>query len=184
MEIMLTIAILIALVALGVTISQGNERQRAAIQSVHEQLQGWTEQDIRLKREKLAREVCVPDTKQWLQDSAARVIGKQLPVLSVEHWNKGSNTALIAVCQDGTRLVFTPLKRRLFLEALRRPDSKISKADPGPLGSQPKKAAHFELSVVNAGMFFDLEAQLVWRELTGQVLPGGRLWMYVVEDYK
>lgn len=184
MEIILTLSVLIALVALGVTISLGNERQRQAIQTVREQLQAWTEQDIRLKREKLAREISVPDAKNWLQENAARVLGKQLPVISVEHWNKGGNTALVAICQDGTRLIFTPLQRNLFLEALQRPDSRISKADPGPLGSQPKKVPFYELSIVNAGMFFDLEAQQAWRELSGQMLPGSRLWMYVVEEYK
>jgi len=184
MEIILTLSVLTALVALGVTTSLGNERQRQAIQTVREQLQDWTEQDIRLKREKLAREINVPDAKQWLQENAAKVIGKQMPVLSVENWNKDGNSALIAICQDGTRLVFTPLQRNLFLKALQRPDSKISKADPGPLGSQPKKTPFYELSIINVGMFFDLEAQLVWRELAGQILPGSRLWMYVVEDYK
>ena len=181
MEIILTLSVLIALVALGVTISLGNERQRQAIQNVREQLQAWTEQDIRLKREKLAREVVVPDPRRWLEENAGRALGSFPQIQSVETWSKEGASALIAICQDGRRLVFTPIERKRFVSAVDQGNSRLSRANPGPLGSQPEKAPCKELSIVSAGMFFDLEAQQAWQQLTGQPLAGDRLWMYIVE---
>jgi hypothetical protein len=181
MEVLFTIAILIALVALGVTISQGNERQRAAIQSVHEQLQDWTEQDIRLKREKLAREVVIGDPRHWLEENAGRALGSFPQIQTVEAWANEGACALVAICQDGRRLVFTPVERKRFLAAVDQGNSRLSRANPGPLGSRPDKTPYKELSLVTASMFFDLEAKQAWQQLTGQPLAGERLWMYIVE---
>ncbi len=45
----------------------------------------------------------------------------------------------------------------------------------------PNMAAH-ELSILNCGMFFDLELPLAWKALTDQhVEQMERLWMYVAE---
>lgn len=181
MEIILTLSVLIALVALGATISMSNERQRAAIQKVHEQLQDWTEQDIRLKREKLAREVVIADPRRWLEESAGRALGSFPQIQSIETWAKEDASALIAICQDGRRLVFTPIEHKRFLSAVRQSSSRLSRANPGPLGEQPEKAPYKELSIVSAGMFFDLEAQQVWQQLTNQRMPGSRLGLYLVE---
>lgn len=183
MEIILTLSVLIALIALGTTISMGNERQRQAIQTVREQLQAWTEQDIRLKREKLAREVNVAAPVLWLEENAGRVLGSFPRIQSVETWSKDEITALIAVCQDGNRLVFTPVERLSFLAAVRQSNSRLSRANPGPLGEHPEKVQVKELSIVHCGMFFDLEAQQAWTQLTKQRLAGDRLWMYHVQGF-
>ena len=181
MEIILTLSVLIALITLGATISMSNERQRAAIQSVREQLQGWTEQDIRLKREKLAREVVVADPRVWLEENAGRALGGFPQIQNVEPWTKDGVTALVAICAGGRRLVFSPVEHKRFLNLLKQNNTRLSRANPGPLGDKPEKAPVQELSIVNAGMFFDLEAQQVWQQLTRERLAGDRLWMYIVE---
>jgi len=38
----------------------------------------------------------------------------------------------------------------------------------------------YELSVVTAGVFFDLEAQNAWQQVTGETLEAERLYLFEV----
>ena len=55
MEYLIGTSVLLAVLLLGALISAANERQRKAIDGLREQVEAWAEQDIRIKREKLAR---------------------------------------------------------------------------------------------------------------------------------
>jgi hypothetical protein len=57
---------------------------------------------------------------------------------------------------------------------------KLSQMNGSILGDHPKRLPVYELSVVNAGLFFDLEASQVWNQTTGQNLVTDHLWMYEV----
>ena len=59
MEIILAIVVGVAVIIFGALISMGNERQRKAIDSLREQVVLWAMQDLRIKREGLARDVHV-----------------------------------------------------------------------------------------------------------------------------
>ena len=55
----------------------------------------------------------------------------------------------------------------------------------GPLPSEMRLAIRgrnrmqtYELSALNAGIFFDVEADRVWRMLTDRALKANRLWLY------
>ena len=61
MEYLIGTSVLLAVLLLGALISSANERQRKAIDGLREQIEAWAEQDIRIKREKLARQIAVPD---------------------------------------------------------------------------------------------------------------------------
>ena len=61
MEIILAIVVGVAVIFFGALISAGNERQRKAIDGLREQVVLWAMQDLRLKRERLARDVHVDD---------------------------------------------------------------------------------------------------------------------------
>ena len=67
MDIFLAISVLISILLLGALISAGNERQRRAIDALRAQAENWAEQDIRIKREKLARQITVPEPLAWLE---------------------------------------------------------------------------------------------------------------------
>jgi hypothetical protein len=181
MEIVMTITIVIALIALGAILSTGNERQRKAIQSLREQLEAWAAQDIRLKREKLSREVHVTDARAWLEAVAGQILGSIPHIQSVETWSKDDVTALVASCQDGQRLIFTPARRNRFLQVCRIPKTRLTRMETGLLGDHPKKVENYELSILTCGMFFDLEASQAWQQLSGQTLPGDHLFMYVIK---
>lgn len=61
MEIILAIVVGAAVIFFGALISIGNERQRRAIDALREQTVLWAMQDLRIKRERLAREVRIDD---------------------------------------------------------------------------------------------------------------------------
>jgi hypothetical protein len=172
---------LFALFLLGALLAFANERQRQAIDGLRQQVEAWAEQDIRLKREKLARQIAVLDPLAWLEKTAAQALGSAPRLVSVAPWQKENLTALVAVCQDGRRLVFSPLPRDRFLKAVQlKGRGVLTQAETGLLGDKPKQALHQELSVLTSGMFFDLEAAQVWQAVAGQALPVPHLTLFEV----
>ena len=181
MELYLGILVFAAILLLGALISTGNERQRRAIDGLREQAEAWAEQDIRIKREKLARQISIDDPLAWLEKTAAQSLGSAPKLVSVSPWQKESLSALVAVCQDGRRLVFTPIPRERLLSALKvKSKGALAGMSGTLLGDKPARTPHTELSVVTSGMFFDIEAGQVWQKLTGEVLPSPRLSMYEI----
>jgi hypothetical protein len=180
MEILLTAVLLSSLLFVGLLISVGNERQRIAIDGLREQAEIWAEQDIKIKREKLAREIDIPDALIWLSSVATTALGQSQQLVSLSPWQKENLLALVGVCQDGRRLVFTAVPRKRFLAALGKKKSVLSGVVDHLLGNKPAKVPFCELSVLTSGMFFDIEAGQVWQSVWGQPLPGGRLTMYDV----
>ncbi len=181
METFFALSILTAVFALGVLISAGNERQRKAIDGIREQAEAWAEQDIRIKREQLARQITVAEPLEWLEKVAAGALGSAPKLVTATPWQKDHLTAIIGLCQDGRRLVFTPIPRERLLQALKaKGKSSLSGMSGTLLGDQPKRTPFFELSVVTSGMFFDIEAGQTWQALTGEPLTAGRLTLYEV----
>jgi hypothetical protein len=181
MEMILRTAVIFAVLLLGALISAANERQRKAIDGLREQVEAWAEQDIRIKREKLARQVVVNEPLAWLEKTAAAALGSAPKLVTVMPWQKDDMTAIVALCKDGRRLVFTPTPRERLVKALKQKSkSMLAGMDGSLLGDHPQRAPHLELSVVTSGMFFDIEAGQVWQTLCGAVLPAPRLTMYEV----
>lgn len=180
MELSITVVLLASLLFLGLLISAGNERQRKAIDGLREQAEAWAEQDIRIKREKVAREISVPNPLAWLESISAAALGEPSKLLSLSTWQKDNLVALIALCADGRRLVFTPVPRKRLLDALKEKKSALAGISGTLLGDKPAKTPFRELSVVSSGMFFDIEANQVWHSVLGFPLPGGRLTLYEV----
>lgn len=184
MDIFLAILVLFAILLLGVLISIGNERQRKAIDGIREQAESWAEQDIVIKREKLARQINIGEPAAWLEKTAAATLGAAVKVATVTPWRKNGLTALVCLCQDGRRLVFSPAQRKAFLDAASvKSKGALASAESGPLGDKLKRIPSYDLSVVTSGMFFDIEAGQVWQSLTGEHLPAPRLTMYEVPAY-
>ena len=179
MELLIGTSVLVVVFLLGALISAGNEKQRRAIDGIRQQAEAWAEQDIRIKREKLARQIAVPDPQAWLEKTAAQVLGSAPGLVTAAPWQKDNLTAIIAVCKDGRRLVFTPLSRERFLKAVQlKGRGVLAQAETSLLGDKPKAASHYELSVLTSGMFFDIEADQVWLAITGQALPAKHLTMF------
>jgi hypothetical protein len=184
MDILIGTSLLIAIVLLGALLTAANERQRKALDGIREQVEAWAQEDILIKREKVARTIQVESPLAWLEKIAAGALGLVPGILSTSLWEKDGLMAVIAVRNNGGRLVFTPTPRERFLKTVKlKKRGALTQAETGLLGDKPEKVSCYDLSVVTSGMFFDIEAALVWQALSGQSLPAKRLTMFEVPPH-
>ena len=181
MEFLIGTFVLLAVVLLGGLISISNDRQRKAIDGLREQVEAWAEQDIRIKREKLARQISVPEPLVWLEKIATAALGSAPKLVTATPWQENGLGAIVGLCQDGRSLVFTPVPRERLLKALKvKSRGALNGVQSALLGNDPKRTPNSELSVVTNGMFFDIEAAQVWQAILGETQPISRLTMYEV----
>jgi len=179
MEIILAIVVAAAVIFFGALISIGNERQRKAIDALREQTELWAIQDLRIKRERLVSAVQVNDPLAWLSRVATRVSGLDLNLQFVESYDEPRTLVCMAGDQN-SKILFSPLCQREIQRMKSGKRSRLSGiGEANPLLSLPQKVAIYELSILNAGIIFDLELQLAWKELTGQRADQlEKIWMY------
>jgi len=156
----------------------GNERQRRALDGIREQTALWALQDLRLKREKLAREVKVDDPVKWLNTVVTRACGESLGLTVTEVFD----TPQTLVCMDGnsqqvTISLASPTDvRRMKRE---RKNKLLNVSNGHPLLNLPQRVEQVEISILNGGIFFDLELPLAWKLLSGMKTTGiDKVWMY------
>ena len=126
-------------------------------------------------------EVLGVDPRAWLEETAQRVFGSPQGIQEPEVWRENGTAAIVARAEEGRSLVFTPIPPQRFIKALNQ-RKRLGSAQVAVLGKKPRRAACTELSVLNSGPFFDLEAQQVWQKLAGEKLPIDRLWMFEVRN--
>jgi hypothetical protein len=180
MEILLAIVVASAVIFFGALISMGNERQRRAIDGLREQVVLWAVQDLKIKREHLARTVQVPDPINWLNQIVARVYGRDLKLRTVEFFENPQ--ALVCASQNGDTCVVLTCISPAEIQAMKR--TKSNRLSPHADGNQllllPRNTPAFECSVLNSGYLFDLELPLVWKSLTGNNINDiNSIWIYV-----
>jgi hypothetical protein len=181
MELLLALAVITAVILFGALISMGNERQRRAIDELREQVVLWAIQDLRIKREHLAREVCVEDPLGWLNKVAANMIGRVLDLKVVETFSDPQ----ALVCESDSqsaKIFFSPLSPTEIQRMKREQRSRLSKfADQNPLFALSRFTNARELNTLNVGFLFDLEFPLAWKSLNGRDPGRGSLWVYFAE---
>lgn len=179
MEIILAIVVASAVIFFGALISMGNERQRKAIDGLREQVVLWAIQDVKIKREHLARTVEVADPLGWLNKTASKICGYDLKLQVLEIFEEPQS--LICASGDGSiKIIFSPLSPADIRRIKNNKQNRLSQfASRNPLLFLPKSTDSHELSVLNAGHLFDLELILAWKALTGHDLElSTRLCMY------
>lgn len=179
MEIILAIVVAAAVIFFGALISIGNERQRKAIDALREQTELWAVQDLRIKRERLVREVRVDDPLAWLNQVVTKVSGLVMNLQSVEYLEE-ANTLLCMSGDHETRIFVSPFSPKEIQRIKRERRSRLSQFDKNnPLLFLSRTTIAYEFSVLNAGILFDLELQLAWKGLTGREIDQHeKLWMY------
>ncbi len=65
-DVLLAVVVVGAVVAFGALISVGNERQRRAIEALHQAYKQWAVQDLRLKRGTVSTQTRIEDPTVWL----------------------------------------------------------------------------------------------------------------------
>jgi hypothetical protein len=181
LEVALAVSVLAAVVVVGVIISIGNERQRKAIDQLRDDLRNWALGDLEIKREKAVRETEIIDPLAWLHNAARKATGTAWELRSIAKVLEYPEAVVVA-STDGSYLMFTPEKPARVRKLLRAPKRN---RQTGPLPSEMRiatrgrtKMESYELSPLNAGIFFDLEADRVWRMLTDRPLKVNKLWLY------
>jgi hypothetical protein len=178
--------ILVALLAALITI--GLERQRKELAEIRKQIENWAEEDLEVKRVKLAPQINVPDATAWLNTCAARAMGGEPGItrFPVEA-PYGDPKVVVGEDAEGRRYLLsatTPDAIRRIPVAGRWPwsRSRLSKfgSNLHPLLPLSGRVETYQLSTLNCGIAFDLEAAQVWKKLTGQELKMKELWLYVL----
>jgi hypothetical protein len=181
LDVVFALSVLAAVIFFGALISVGNERQRKAIDGIRDQAAHWAEQDLRLKRARAMRDVRVADARLWFMAVAARLLGTLPQVLTMNPWEAGDLKALVCPCQDGRKLVVTPVPPSRFIQAVRVSGrSRLAKVEVGLLGDRPKQVPVYEMNIVTCGPFFDLEAKQAWQQVCGSSLDAERLYLFEV----
>ncbi len=179
MEIILAIVVASAVIFFGALISMGNERQRRAIDGLREQIVLWAMQDLKIKREHLARTVQVSDPLGWLNKTASKVCGYDLKLQVLETFDEPQS--LICTTSPGDiKVVFSPLSPADLHRIRNGKHNRLSQiASHNPLLFLSRHVKVHEVSVLNGDYLFDLELLVVWKELTDQSLESSnRLWIY------
>lgn len=179
MDVVLAILVLGAVIFFGALISAGNERQRKALEGIREQTAQWAMQDLRLKREKLAREVKVDDPVAWLNQVVAKAYGENLGLTATE-FIENPHT-LVCTAKDGRAVLLSTASPDDIHKTNMKRQGRLSRVPNfHPLLKLPRNAECIKLSILNAGVLFDLELQQMWKLVSGQdELKTDILWMYI-----
>jgi hypothetical protein len=179
MEIILAIVVASAVIFFGALISMGNERQRKAIDALREQTTLWAIQDLRLKREKLAREVKIDDALSWLNGVVARVYGDDLGLIILEILDNPQT--LECVTKNKRKIVFSTMSPEEIRRGTGYRKSRLSQLTYHPLGIISHNTRYIEISILNGGILFDLELQAAWKLLMNKEFNGQKLFGYFIE---
>lgn len=179
MEIFLAIVVASAVIFFGVLISMGNERQRKALDGLREQIVLWAVQDLKIKREGLARDIRVKDPVHWLNEVSRKAAGRELGLQIVEVFDEPQ----AIVCQAskiGATIIFSPLSPKEVKVQISTGKGKLDVLRTHPLHQYSPHWVVNEMSVLNAGILFDIELTLAWQALTGREIDGAEvLFMYI-----
>ncbi len=181
LEVVLAVSVLAAVVVVGVLISIGNERQRKAIEQLRDDVRNWALGDLEIKRETASRDIQIIDPLKWLNDTARKATGEAWELRSIAKVLDNPE-AIVVTASDGGYLMFSPVQPDQVKKLLKSPPRRTKT---GPLPSEFRMATRgrtkmetYELSALNAGIFFDLEADRVWQMVANRPLNSNRLWLY------
>ncbi|MBN1267639.1 MAG: hypothetical protein JXA25_19260 [Anaerolineales bacterium] len=182
LDMILSIIVVVSVLVVGLLISIGNERQRKAMEGVRESLRAWAMNDLKIKRAREERSISINHPIEWLEEKAGIVLGYK-PKIRDSIKVVELPSAIEAETGDGDLLVFSPIEPKTMRKLCRnnRGQKSLLNENFELLGKNPGKAAVYELSTLNAGVFFDIEMTQVWMILTGAALSADRIWVYVVE---
>jgi hypothetical protein len=181
-DLLLSLVVIAAVVAFGALISVGNERQRKAIDRLHQAYRQWAVQDLRIKRGVATTQIRIDDTAAWLTRITSLAFGRKTavmdfqvhssPVHALEFHDGEAGKTVVCVLETPETLAVLLKRRRAVIRGDLRPN---------PVFRVKKKTPVFELSMLNAGGLFDIELPIAWKILTNEVTDAETLWAYVLD---
>lgn len=179
MEIILAIVVTSAVIFFGALISMGNERQRKAIDNLREQVILWARQDLSIKRKSLTQSIKIENPQSWLNEIVTRACEYDFGIKIIEVYDEPP--AVFCAPENGVeKMIFSPLSPSDIRGLKKTKGNRLRRfIGEHPLFSLPRNVKIHELTILNAGTFFDMEVEHVWTEITGSKLQSNdRLWMY------
>lgn len=180
-DLLLALVVVGAVIAFGALISIGNERQRRAIDALHQAYKQWAVQDLRLKRGTVSSQTRIEDITAWLTNATSLAFGHktnvmnyqlhQTPIPTIEFHDTELDSTVICTLESPQTLLRMSRKRSAVFR---------SELSTNPVYRIDKKTPAFELSILNAGAMFDVELPIVWNKLTGQESESDTLWVYIL----
>ena len=168
------------MIVLGALISVGNERQRKAIDSISRQTQAWAIEDLRLKRGQVEANISIDNPIAWLNTAASRALGRQTQ-LSAPDIAEDPFAVSFVDHYSGETLVFSLLSPKTLRKLSKAKRSELSKrTSQHPLIPWRKGIASFEMTILNAGIRFDLELPVAWQAITKEQVNNEYLWVYII----
>jgi len=148
----------------------------ARIRKVEEQ---WAEQDLRIKRGKLARETKIEEPIAWLSAATSKALS--LPVsLSAKEVLTNPDAVAFVDSESGTNSSYplvpgyhSPIGEKAQIQQGCSPECCASAV------AHRRGTEIVELNMLNGGLLLDLELPHAWHTLTGQDTTTERLWMYI-----
>ncbi len=181
-DLLFALVVIAAVVTFGALISIGNERQRKAIDRLHQAYKQWAVQDLRIKRGVATSQIQINDMTAWLARVTSQAFGRKTtvmdcqvhsnPVPTIEFHDGEAGKTVVCVLETPATLASLLKRRRVIIHGDLRPN---------PVFRIRKKSPVFELSILNAGGLFDLELPIAWKTLTDEVTDSGTLWAYILD---
>ena len=177
---LLALTVLIALIVFGALISVGNERQRKAIDSISQQTQAWAIEDLRLKRGQVEASISIDNPIAWLNMAVSRALGRETQ-LSVPEIAETPFAVSFVDQYAGETLVFSLLAPKALRALSREKRSELTdRTNQHPLIPWRKGITTLEMTMLNAGIFFDLELPIAWQAITKEQTNSEHLWVYIL----
>jgi len=178
---LVALPVFVAVVVFGALIVIGNERQKRELARIREVEERWAEQDLRIKRGKLARETKIEEPVAWLNAAVSKAMNVSV-VLTAREVLTNPDAVAFVDSESGRKFIFTLLPpahiRKL---AKKRKSSKTSRLSAThPLLPVRRGTEIVELNMLNGGLLLDLELPQAWRALAGKDTTAERLWVYIV----
>lgn len=177
---LLAFTVLIALIVLGALISVGNERQRKAIDSISRQTQAWAIEDLRLKRGQVEANISIDNPIAWLNTAVSRMLGRETQ-LSAPEITESPLAVSFVDHYSGETLIFSLLSPKVLRKLAKEKRSELSKrTNQHPLIPWRKSISSFEMTILNAGIRFDLELPMAWKDIAKEKTNSEKLWAYIL----
>ena len=181
-DLFLAVTVVAAIIAFGALISVGNERQRRAIDTLHQAYKQWAVQDLRLKRGVASTQTRIEDLTAWLTKTTSLSFGRKTIVMDYQIHNSPVNTIEFHDAEVGKTIICT-LESPEALKSILKKKRAILRGElrSNPIFRVSKKTPTVELSMLNAGVMFDVELPIAWNTLTGQATQADTLWAYILD---
>ena len=185
----LIVLILGAILVMEVVTMLNQARQAGSMRKLEKQARNYMQEDLRIKRGQLEHEmedaIAVQDPKGWLESVIGSVTGlrPELQELQSAEISPGVKV-IIGDTQDFKRYILTPAipPKEVYKMADPKYKEGLEARTPSVFGKNPKKNLEpTELSVLNAGIFFDRQAKTVWAKIAHQDLSTDELMLYALD---